>query len=138
MLDFFQILNGVTGVTGSGGSVCSDYGSIIGIVKGILGIIQFAIPILLIIMGSIDLGKAVMSSDEKEIKGASTKLMKRAIAAIAVFLVSALVNLIMNMVAKNTSGAKKDSEQATFLKCWHEISTGDANVDGNQQIEGIN
>ena len=35
--------------------------------KGLFPIIQLGIPILLILLGTIDLGKAVISSDEKEI-----------------------------------------------------------------------
>ena len=55
--------------------------------RGIFPIIQIGIPIILIIMGSIDLGKAVMSSDDKEIKGATSKLIKRVIMAVAIFFV---------------------------------------------------
>ena len=62
--------------------------------QGIFPIIQIGIPILLIVMGSIDLGKAVMSSDDKEIKGATGKLIKRAIAAVAVFFVTTIVTLL--------------------------------------------
>ena len=55
-------------------------GGILPIVKfirqGIFPIIQIGIPIILIIMGSIDLGKAVLSSDDKEIKGATGRLIK--------------------------------------------------------------
>jgi len=123
MLGFFQIL-------ASDLSSCDDYAPIVGIVKGILGIIQFAIPILLIIMGTIDLGKAVMSSDEKEIKASSTRLMKRAIAAIAVFLVSALVNLIMGMVSKETQSTE-GANTANFLTCWREGTTGGAGASKN-------
>ena len=39
---------------------------IVRFVKSIFTIIQFLIPIGLIIMGSVDLGKAVLSSDDKE------------------------------------------------------------------------
>ena len=63
-------------------------------------------------MGSIDLGKAVLASDDKEIKGATSKLIKRALAAVAVFFVPLLVNLLVNMVGD--SGAKEGS----FVSCW--------------------
>lgn len=84
--------------------------------KGVYPIIQIGIPILLIIMGSIDLGKAVLSSDDKEIKGATGKLIKRAIAAVAVFFVTTIVTLLMGMFAKtdvegNTTG---------WAACWEE------------------
>lgn len=89
--------------------------------KGLFPIIQIGIPILLIVMGSIDLGKAVMSSDDKEIKGATGKLIKRAIAAVAVFFVTTLVTLLMNIFSN--SGAS-DSETVTgtniWKDCWRE------------------
>ena len=67
-------------------SLCenSELLSIIGILKTVLKIMQIGIPVLLIIFGTIDLGKAVMAGDEKEIKAATSILVKRAIAAVAV------------------------------------------------------
>ena len=95
---------------------CSDLAPIITFLKSILTIIQFAIPILLIIMGTVDLGKAVMSSDDKEIKGATSKLVKRAIAAVAVFFVPLIVNLLIGMVAD--SGDSSSSNADNFWTCW--------------------
>ena len=91
---------------------CSDLSPVINLIKSVLSIIQWGIPILLILMGSIDLGKAVLASDDKEIKGATSKLMKRAIAAIAVFFIPMIVNILVNMVGD--AGAKEGS----FVKCW--------------------
>ena len=86
-------------------------GGILPIVKfirqGIFPIIQIGIPIILIIMGSIDLGKAVLSSDDKEIKGATGRLIKRAIAAVAVFFVTTIVTILMDMLA-NTGAVDGD------------------------------
>ena len=67
---------------------CNGLGPIIALIKyGVMPIIQIGIPIILVVMGSIDLGKAVLSSDDKEIKAATGRLIKRVIAAIAVFFV---------------------------------------------------
>ena len=99
---------------------CSDLAPFISLVKnGIMPIIQIGIPILLIVMGSIDLGKAVMASDDKEIKAATTKLVKRAIAAAAVFFVVAIVNLLMNVIAGNSEGKAEDA--ANFVSCWDKV-----------------
>jgi len=95
---------------------CTTLAPVISFLKAILTIIQWGIPILLIIMGSIDLGKAVMASDDKEIKGATSKLIKRAIAAVAVFFIPLVVNLLINMVADS----KGDS--GDFLECWGDDS----------------
>lgn len=85
---------------------------------GVFPIIQIGIPILLIVMGSIDLGKAVLSSDDKEIKGATGKLIKRAIAAVAVFFVVTIVTLLMNMFSETSIS---DSEDTTsWGKCWNQ------------------
>lgn len=92
---------------------CSELAPLVTFLKSILGIIQWGIPILLIIMGSIDLGKAVLASDDKEIKGATGKLVKRAIAAVAVFFVPMIVNLLIGMVADANSD---DSD--SFADCW--------------------
>lgn len=100
-------------------NACATLDPVINFLKNILGIIQWGIPILLIIMGSIDLGKAVMASDDKEIKGATTKLIKRAIAAVAVFFIPMLVDLLMNMVSD--SGSKTSSgSQKSFIDCWND------------------
>ena len=89
---------------------------VIKFVKAIFNIIQFLIPIGLIIMGSVDLGKAVLSSDDKEIKQATSKLIKRAIAAVAIFFIVLLVKLVMGMVTD--SGA--DGDSASWMACWDE------------------
>ena len=87
---------------------------------GIYPISQIGIPILLIIMGSIDLGKAVMSSDDKEIKGATSKLIKRAIAAVAVFFVATIVSLLMNMF--DSSGSEIETGETNWADCWTKLT----------------
>ncbi len=91
---------------------CGDLEPVINFLKSILTIIQWAIPIMLIIMGTIDLGKAVLSSDDKEIKGATSKLVKRAIAAVAVFFVPIIVNTVMKMIGDASV------KEGSFTKCW--------------------
>jgi len=101
---------------------CGDLEPIVRFIKlGVLPIIQIGIPILLIIMGSIDLGKAVLSSDDKEIKSATGRLVKRAIAAIAVFFVATLVSLVMNLFTN--SGTDDDVEGTqSWSACWKNVN----------------
>ena len=89
--------------------------------NGIFPIIQIGIPILLIIMGSLDLGKAVMSSDDKEIKGATSKLIKRVIMAVAIFFVVTIVTLVMNLFT-NIDGEGDDDfagVDSDWRDCWN-------------------
>jgi len=81
--------------------------------KGLFPIIQLGIPILLILLGTIDLGKAVISSDEKEIKAAQSRLIKRFIYAALVFFVVTLVTVLMNIVA---TGSEDDT--TSWKNCW--------------------
>ncbi len=102
MLDLFQILE------------CGGLEPIVQFIKhGVFPVIQIGIPILLILMGSIDLGKAVISNDDKEIKGATGKLVKRALMAVAVFFVVTLVRVVFGWLAKTDIG-----EQNDWWSCW--------------------
>ena len=93
---------------------CQSLAPVISILKAVVNLIQWGIPIILILFGMIDLGKAVMAGKEDEMKKAQGTLIKRFIYAVAVFLVVFLVQLVMNIVSE--SGAD-DSEQAWY-KCW--------------------
>lgn len=81
--------------------------------KGIFPIFQLGIPILLILLGTIDLGKAVISSDEKEVKAAQSRLIKRFIYAALVFFVVTFVSVLMNMVAQGQEG-----NTTSWENCW--------------------
>lgn len=107
-MDFLQIL----------AVSCDDLMPVIRFVKrGIFPIIQIGVPIILIIMGAIDLGKAVLSSDDKEIKGATSKLIKRCIAAVAVFFVVTIVTLLMNLFTASGSGVEGTND---WYRCWQD------------------
>lgn len=76
----------------------SDLITLIGYIQTVLNLIKIGIPIALIVWGSIDLGKAVVASDEKKIKENQQILMKRAVAAVLVFLLSIIVGFVMGVV----------------------------------------
>ena len=105
MLDLFQIVDI---------NYCSSLLPLIRVVKIIFNIIQFVIPIALILFGTIDLGKAVISSDDKEVKAAQSRLIKRCIYAIAIFFIVLLVELIMDVVGES----QKNSNTKNWATCW--------------------
>ena len=82
---------------------------------GVIPLIQIGIPIILIVLGMLDLGKAVMASDDKEIKAATSKLIKRAIAAVAVFFVATIVSLLMGMFGKTDI---EGEDTTSWSACW--------------------
>jgi len=95
---------------------------IVNFVKNIFNIIQFLIPVGLIIMGSVDLGKAVLSSDDKEIKQATSKLIKRAIAAVAIFFIVLIVKLVMGLVSESNNN---NQDSLNWQDCWNPEEEGE-------------
>jgi len=67
----------------------------------IVTLIKIGVPVLLILFGMLDLGKAVMAQKEDEIKKSQTLFVKRILSAALVFFVVVIVQLVFNLVAKN-------------------------------------
>ena len=66
-------------------------------------VIQIAVPVVLVIMGSLDLLKGVMAQDEKEIKKGQQMFIKRLISGALVFFVFVIVKVVISAVADGTS-----------------------------------
>ena len=81
--------------------------------KGLFPIVQLGIPILLIVLGTFDLGKAVISSEEKEVKAAQSRLIKRFIYAALVFFVATIVSVLMSIVSQGGEG-----DTTSWENCW--------------------
>jgi len=87
--------------------------------RGVFPLFQIGIPILLIILGTIDLGKAVISSDDKEVKASQNRLIKRFIYAAAVFFVVTFVTVVMNIVAQGED-ENTDTDTTSWRDCWNQ------------------
>jgi len=60
--------------------------------------IRIGVPILLILLGSLDFGKAVIADDPKALSKATSTFVKRAIAAVAVFFAPTIIMLLIRLV----------------------------------------
>lgn len=69
----------------------------------IVNILQFAVPVILVIMGGFDLVKGVMSGKEDEIKKGQQSLIKRLLVGVIIFFIIALVKLLVGIAATNVS-----------------------------------
>ena len=81
--------------------------SIVNIFKFLIGLIKIGVPILLVIWGSWDLGKAVMAQKDDEIKNAQKLFIKKLIIAILVFLVPTFIGIALNVVDTSDSNGVK-------------------------------
>lgn len=101
-------------------SACKGFDFVIRIIKnGVFPVIQIGIPIVLIVLGTLDLGRAVISSDDKAVKEAQSKLIKRCIYAIVLFFIVTLLNLLFSMVG-NIAGDDAPGLQS-WSACWDSI-----------------
>lgn len=84
-------------------------------------LIQIAVPVLLIILGMLDYGKAAMAKDQKEVAKKQKVFIKRFIAAGIVFLVSSVASLVVSMVSTSTN----------FTSCVACITKGESYCNGD-------
>lgn len=64
----------------------------------LLFILKIIVPIAIIIMGSIDLGKAVVANDSDQMKKSTSLFIKRIIAGIIIFFIPTIVNIVFNLI----------------------------------------
>lgn len=77
---------------------CTKTSSVWKLVGNVLTIFKIVIPILLIIFGMMDLGKAVVAAKDDEIKKAVKSLAMRAISGVIIFFIPVLVGFIFTLV----------------------------------------
>lgn len=83
---------------------CSETKPIWGFVGQIVNILKIAIPIIIILLGTLDLGKAVLAGKEDDIKKAQGMLIKRLIYGVAIFFVATIVQFVFGLVGQDVSG----------------------------------
>ena len=72
------------------------------LIKRVFNLICIAVPILLIVLGSVDFGNAVLSSDQEAMQKAVKRFTTRCVVAIAIFFLPMIVNLIFTFPGMDT------------------------------------
>ncbi len=78
-------------------SACPDYPCTAGYIQDILGMVKIFIPILLILLGTIDFVKAIVAQNDEKIKQAQSDFVKRLIIGITIFFVPMILSFILNV-----------------------------------------
>ena len=91
--------------------VCTDPTllRVMGIVKLIMKVICIIVPIALIVLGTLDLFKAVTAGKDEEIKKKQKALITRLIAGVLVFLVPTIVTVLFNLLGYDS-----------WKNCWND------------------
>lgn len=83
----------------------SNFLSVILYIKNIINIIKIVVPIILILMCTIDLAKKVFNDEEKSTKA----IVSRFIAAVTIFFLPSILNLVLELA---------DQSKFTETLCW--------------------
>lgn len=115
---------------GAFNNFCSEMSGLLKIVGIVLTIFKVAIPIIIIIFGIIDLGKAVTASKDDEIKKALKQLMYRLAAGIMIFFIPTLIIMVFGWI----SDYNKYMTEAEFQVCQDcLLLTGDCEGKGLEE-----
>ena len=100
--------------------------TLVGIVKFVLSVIQWAIPIVLIILGTIDMFKAMTKGDDKEQAKVRQTFIRRLIYALVAFLIPFIVRLAFSLASRlmeNDTDIQNNLNGVTgskgFVECWN-------------------
>ena len=128
-MEMFQILD------------CStSMGVLVNAIKTVLNIILWGIPIVLIIMGSIDMFKAMASGDEKKTQEARKTFIRRLIYAVVAFLIPFIITLVFDVVGQviTTEGteisdtdkiSQVKNQNGNFFECWYKGNNSEESDD---------
>ena len=70
---------------------------LMGILQEVFTIIRIAVPVLVVVLISVDMLSAVTSGDEKGVKEAQSRAIKRVIIGVVIFFIPTLVNFVLKM-----------------------------------------
>lgn len=96
-----------------------------GFIRAIITIIQIAVPIILILIGSIDFLKVVLGSKNDDLNNATKKFVLRLIAASSIFFLFLVVKLLISLIGSNDDGLLE------CLSCF----TSDGNECSTYEVE---
>lgn len=117
MINYFQILD----CSNDLGNCCSDYGlaNILDILRKILELLQIIVPILLIVMATVQFTKLVASPDAKDgVKSLINKFMAAGIC----FFIPTFVNIVLTVIP--SSGVVSKTFQVSA--CWQKAKKSNA------------
>ena len=106
-----------------------------GLFRNVINLIKIITPIILVIMGMIQFFQAVLSSDDDRISKATKKFIKKAVAALLIFFVISLTQILIGIIDKEISNDKclscfiKDESSCTkYTETIEESEKQDNNI----------
>ncbi len=97
-------------------SFCASTGNIWQFIGYFIFWFKIIIPLIIIILGVIDLGKAVVAQKDDEIKKATTSIVKRIIIGIVIFFIPTLIYMFFGLVGIGNNA--QDRNDQGFKECY--------------------
>ena len=88
---------------------CTGAKQIVQVAGWVLLIFRIAIPLIIVVLGAFDLGKAVTSGKDDETKKAAKTLMWRAIAGVFIFFIPSIVIWLFGTIDSYNTAAGTDN-----------------------------
>ena len=100
-------------------SFCTEAAPLLQFVGYLVLIFKIAIPVVIIVMGMMDFGKAVISEKDEDIKKQAIKLGRRALAGIVIFFIPVFVKWLFytSGLVSGTSG-----KESVCVECVLDVS----------------
>ncbi len=85
--------------------------------KAAIDTLKVLIPVILVVLGMIDLAKAVIGNDEKVMKEAQSRLIKRVIYAVVIFFIVAIVQFVFSVLANAQGSENSEVDSGQISSC---------------------
>lgn len=116
--------------------MCCNMQPFLKVINVLFTLVMISIPIILIVLGTVDMFKAITANDDKQIKEARGSLIKRVIYAVLIFLVPFIVRLVLQFteevfLTNDNSGLDSPT---SWVSCWNSTMNGTINCSSCQDI----
>lgn len=99
---------------------CNQIAPVMRVVGYLINLLKIAIPIVLIVMVIVDLVKATVANDEKQMNNAKNAAGKRVIYALVIFLVPTVVSLLFKTLGNNIGGTELTGA-TEWISCFNQF-----------------
>src|SRR5574344_870854 len=99
---------------------CTSTAELWGLLGLFITIFKIVIPVMLIVLGMFDMGKAVTSGKDDEIKKQLLTFAKRVVAAVLVFFIPTIVGLVMQAI--NSAASAGANAKENYCACISKVT----------------
>lgn len=102
--------------------MCYNMRKILLVVQEFIKILQWSVPLILLVLGTLDMFKAVTKGDDqKAVQDATKNFVRRLISGVIIFLIPFAIKVILGLV-ENNIGSNDGVKATSWVSCWQHVS----------------